>query len=377
MLRRYVGPCLLAIFCVAGLGLTAFGQYASTTPAISDQAASQSSDNSPTLESLLPPSIAQDTDINAWAWLSLLRDSQATWPNWWATDLAVGITHRFGDSVAVTADIHYIDDDNERRGFIEQGFGTIVVSQQMQTLVTIGKFNASIGSEPRDEWDRFTGTTSLIFGAQPQDMIGAEITQPIGNTGITLRPFISTQFQGYSDLPNSPLGGLTIEYRPEHEFSAALTGLAAPGLRPAPTYQYAYLQEYMADNWEGPELYATTGGTLYFWDARLQWIPRPDWTLQAEGLLATTGQTGGDLAWSGAMLLANYDITDRWRAFAMGSYLNDVSGFVTGVAQNAFEVSGGVGFEFLPGAEVRAEYRHDFAPSGDIDSESVQLTLSY
>src|SRR5262249_32612997 len=125
----------------------------------------------------------------------------------------------------------------------------------------------------------------------------------------------------------------------------------------------------VTDNWLGPHLNASHGGTLYFVDANATWKPRRDLTLSGEVLLGTTGTSEGRFTWWGTMALANYDINERLRVFARWSYLNDSSGIITGIEQRRHEVSGGVGFTVFRNVELRGEYRHDFShEAGDQDS---------
>ncbi len=78
------------------------------------------------------------------------------------------------------------------------------------------------------------------------------------------------------------------------------------------------------------------------------------------------------------MALANYDVTDRLRVFARWSYLNDNRWFVTSYIQIMSEGSGGVAYQFLPGAEFCAEFRHDVSNKfSSINSVSVHLTFGY
>ncbi len=83
-------------------------------------------------------------------------------------------------------------------------------------------------------------------------------------------------------------------------------------------------------------------------------------------------------AWNGFLFLANYNITDKFRAFARFSYLNDPQWLVTGATQVAHEISGGLAYEILPGAEIRGEYRHDQSNAlGGTDAISIHLTFAY
>jgi hypothetical protein len=347
-----------------------------------------------TVEKLLPASVAQTLDVNLWGWFSWLHDSDRDESTYWDGDVALGVTQRLGDRVAVSADMHFIDDNNYMKGFLEQAFVTAQPWASQQTLVTVGKFNADFGIEPRDAWNRLTGTTGLLFGAQPQDLLGIMLTQPIGQSAVTIKPFLSSNFEGKSAFYGPPAGGVMLQYDPRETLSFKLTNWIGPGVRAAQdvddddqgeygdqSAEYSdddySTADYDIDNWQGPSLNSSPGGLLYFVDANVRWLPRPDLTLAAEGLIALNGRSAGDLAWGGVMLLANYDITDTWRAFARWSFLDDPQAIVTGVAGRSQEVSGGLGYTIVRGMEIRGEYRHDFMPQGSLDSVSVHWTFSY
>jgi hypothetical protein len=352
-------------------------------------------DHPPRLSELLPPSVGQNLDINVWGWLSYLGSTDRSDHSYWDADLAAGATQRIGDRMAVSGEMHFYDANDSMRGFLEQAFVSVRLSNSTDALLTVGKFNAGIGLEPRNAWDRFGGTTSLLFGAEPQDALGIMYTQPIGKTGITVRPFVTSGFDGTSDFNGSPAIGATVEYQPRHELSFAITNWFGAGRKQATHNEYAAGEyqgeyqtqeyssynsnayEYLYGNWTGTRLHGERGGSLYFLDATVSWLARPDLTLGAEGLIAIDSSTSG-ASWGGLMGLVNYDVSDRLRLFGRASFLNDGDGFVTGASGRYYELSAGVGYRILPGAELRGEYRHDFAArEGDLDAFSVHLTFAY
>jgi hypothetical protein len=343
-----------------------------------------STDDRFALENLLPPSVAETVDVNIWGWFSYLHSSDDDDSTYWLADISAGATKRFGDRLAVTVDMHFIDDNHQTSGFLEQAFGTFVLLPQHETLLTVGKFNASFGIEPRNAWDRLNGTTSLLFGAQPQDLIGVMITQPLGNTGFTFRPFLANGFLGHFNFDQAPSVGLTTEFHRNDSLRIELTNWIGPGVTPPHEDSYygyggndSYSgTEYVVENWRGPNLYSDRAGVLYFLDGSVQWLPRPDLTLAAEGLLAVSDRAD-KYDWGGVMLLANFDITDRMRVFGRWSFLDDPQGLVTGVSDRRHEVSLGAGYQFIRGLELRGEYRHDFSQEQGMDSVSVHLTFGY
>jgi len=383
---------------------------ASTASASTGTSDSQSGGDQFQLSNLLPPSVARNLDVYAWGWLGYTHNSLREGNSFSDDDLAIGATQRLGDRLAASADMHFLDAADHPRGFLEQAFVTAELSEQdghAGTLLTAGKFNARFGAEPRDAWDRLTGTPSLLFAAEPQDLVGVMVTQSVGQTGITLRPFVVSGFAGRSDFTGPPSAGMDVTYKPSQDLTFSVTNWFGPGFnrraieydagyRYASTYSTygtgydgspsapagnsaaSYEYDYTDRSWLGPDIDATRGGTLYFLDADLTWTPRSDLTLAAEALLASSGASAGHLAWGGAMVLANFDVTDRLRIFGRWSFLDDPQGLVTGIAQRRHELSGGFGFMISRGVEFRAEYRHDFsAAAGDVDTVSAHLTFSF
>ncbi len=213
------------------------------------------------------------------------------------------------------------------------------------------------------------------------------VTQPLGYTGVKVRPFVTTDFQGVASFDEPPAAGVNVAYRPNKDLTFSLTNWIGPGLVLGPgkalhpPYEggaYGSSIANVLSNWQGPNLSANRGGTLYFVDANIVWRPADDLTLSAEYLLATTPTSGGTFGWSGAMLLANYDLTDHWSLFGRASYLDDHDWLVTGTFQDIYEVSGGVSYRFTDKIELRAEYRHDSSnAAGNLDTVSIDFTAGF
>jgi hypothetical protein len=351
----------------------------------------ETSTEAPSLEKLLPPSVAESLDVNAWGWASYTPAIPHNRENYWDLDLALGVTQRLGSRVAVTGEVHFLDSNGTPYGQLQQAFVTAELFEKSATLLTIGKFNARIGVEPRNAWNRFGGSASLLFGAEPQDLLGLMVTQPLGSTHITVRPFVAANFQGKSNLNGPPSAGLMLDYRPVHELDLALASWIGPGIgKPEDekdagaaasedeSYESEVYSSSILENWTGPHLNAESGGTFCFVDAKAVWLATPALTIDGEALLASDGPSAGAFAWGGVLLLANYDITDRARIFARWSFLDDNQGIVTGIEQHRHEISGGAAFQLYPGLELRGEYRHDFSDAtGDLDALSAHITFTY
>ena len=129
--------------------------------------------------------------MNFWGWFGYLADDQDVNSTYWDIELAAAVTKTFNQRVTISAQGNFIDADKIVYGQLEQCYVSALLSDRTRTLLTVGKFNTNFGLEPRDFWDRTTGTTSLLFGAQPQDMVGFMVSQPLGDSGVTLRPFMS------------------------------------------------------------------------------------------------------------------------------------------------------------------------------------------
>jgi len=214
------------------------------------------------------------------------------------------------------------------------------------------------------------------------------VTQPIGDTGIILKPFLSLDFQGQVDFDQPPAGGLQTEYKPNRDLKLSWTNWIGPGFvlfggqplrHPYPQGGYGdseYGDANAIENWQGPNLYAERGGTLYFTDANILWRPRNDLSLGAEFLLGTTDASSGRWGWSGVMFAGNFSVTDHISVFARASFINDADWLIYGMFQNITEGNVGISYRFNDHLEIRGEYRHDHgSESGDTDSFSIHLAV--
>lgn len=347
------------------------------------------------LLSLLPHNVSEGLDVHAWAWFSFLHSDQEH-GNYTDTVLSLDVSKTFAQRVTVSAEGNYMNADGHWRGEAEQVFISILALEETRTILTLGKFNANFGLEGRDFWSRTHGTTSLLFGAQPQDLIGAMISQPIGETGLKLRGFLSLDFQGHPEINQSPAAGLQLEYKPDSDLHFSWTNWVGPGMvmyggrpihHPYPHGGYGstydeedehYGNATALENWQGPNLFAERGGTLYFTDANVSWRPRNDLTLGAEFLLGTSGTSLGRWGWSGFMLTADFNVTDRLALFARYSYIDDADWLLYGKFEKIWEASAGASYHLTDHLEFRGEYRHDRGTeSGSMDSVSVHVTVGF
>jgi hypothetical protein len=360
------------------LGTFARGQYADQDHVRPLQAFANS----------LPEPVSENLDFEGWIWLSELQQSPPPIDdNFWDFQLSLAVTKSFNQRIAFTFQGNFIDADDEKRAELQQGFVSARLFENHDTLLTVGKFNANFGVEARDPWNRVTGTTSLLFAAQPQDLIGFMITQPLGQSGITLKPFMSADFQGAWNFDQSPSGGLVTEYQPNRNLKLSWTNWVGPGFvlfggkelrSPYPKGGYGGNGGEVVENWQGPNLTAESGSTLYFTELAATWRIRPDLTLSGEYLLGTTGTSYGYWGWSGVMVMADYSINDRTHVWGRYSWLDDSDWLITGIFQTCQEVDCGIGWEIVRDVELRFEYRHDFSNfTPDFDSISAHLLMSF
>jgi hypothetical protein len=179
---------------------------------------------------------------------------------------------------------------------------------------------------------------------------------------------------------------LKIEYQPFSDLKLSVTNWIGPGFNP---FDGRHLQSpYSADsydgvgglidNWQGPNLDAGGAGTVYFLDANAKWQIRPDLSVALEYMLAKTPTSTGHWGWYGAMVLVNYDVTDRLHLFGRWSYLDDSNWIITGDFQNVREFSGGVGYNLFQGMEARFELRNDDSnATGSVNSASIHFTFTF
>ena len=295
-----------------------------------------------------------DTHWGLWGWLSYLRTPQSDFSSFWAYEAQLDVTHSFTQHIAGTAEIDFMDlPGNEV--FMEQLFLSVALPDHEETIFTAGKFNSPFGVEPRDFWDRVSASRSLLFRAQPQDLIGVMVTHRIPDTNLYFRPMVVNGF-GDTGFDNNeqPSWALMTEYSPGDCLSIGAT------------------------YWDGPENNSQVGDKLSFVDAHIIWQMTCDFSLAGEYLHASNESMGSDLDWTGYLVLANYDVCDAFRIFAQWSVLDDRDAYQTGVAERRREVNAGFGWYLHPLVEIRAEYRHDYRPiSGDRDPYSAHITFGF
>ena len=367
---KFVGKLAFAVaLCIAGRGALAGGGTANngdTLPSsqeLSPDGAAAGDSSSPSLKQRLidslPPSVSEGLDVNVWGWLSELHNDQKEYNNYYDAEISLGVTKSFSQRFTLSAQGNFIDANGIRRGELEQGYASLLLNPAQGSILTVGKFNANFGIEGRDFWNRTTGTTSLLFGAQPQDLVGVMLTLPIGDTGIKLRPFLTEDFQGQFYFNQSPNAGMNLGYQPTHDLSFGVTGMTGPGFvlfggRPihSPYPRGDYGDDYSVSpvaNWQGPNLFAESGGTMYFVEVKAAWQIRPDLRLSAEFLQEHTRTSSGSWGWYGFLAQADYDLTDRLHCFARWSYLDDHNWLVTGVFQRRKKRAEGSAMRFLMG----------------------------
>ncbi|HEY8748006.1 MAG TPA: outer membrane beta-barrel protein [Tepidisphaeraceae bacterium] len=324
----------------------------------------------------LPEFLTEGWEGSIWGWVGYDYLTHNDDSSIWVAQAAVDVTKTFNQRIAATVEVSAYDSNYRSKVLLEQAYVSILLSDQYQTMLTAGRFDANFGVEPRDYWNRLTGTSSLLFGAQPQQLTGAMLTQPLGNSGIKLKPFVTASFQE-ANVPHSPSVGVMVDYSPHKTFQISATNWFGPGFVMGDPGS-SYYGDAAAQNWWGPSLDAVNGGSLYFFDFKAIWRPIPELTLCGEYLFANNFSSKGRFEWDGVMLLANYDVNDRFRVFGRWSFLNDPHWIVTGIFQRRHEISAGVTYQFYRDIETRAEYRHDFSSAApDQDIFSINLSFGF
>jgi hypothetical protein len=217
---------------------------------------------------------------------------------------------------------------------------------------------------------------SLLFRAQPQDLTGVMLTHPLGKSGVILRPFVVLGFDDMARLNDSVASGMMIEYRPSDKFSIAATGWYGPGIAPpSDPSPWGSSIWTLTNAWYGPD-FESDGGHVQFLDLQANWRVRRDLTLAAEYLVARSRNPGEDVDWNGVLVLASYDLDDRWRVFTHYSYLNDTDGAVTELAQRRHAVAVGLGFHPQRDVDFTVEYRYDASDTAQ-DLNTVTINGSF
>jgi len=279
-----------------------------------------------------------------WGWVSYFNSPQADISTFRGYEAEIDVTKSFSGCVAASADIDFYD-TNEYYNFVQSGAATPHIEQlflsvmlpETDTICTFGKFNTPFGIEPRDFWNRVTGTVSLLFPARPEDLTGVMITQPFPDYNLVVRPMVVNGFNQNIDVNQQPSVALMVEYKPWECLSMAVT------------------------NWYGAENYDDNHDHLYFIDGQVKWCVNCRTKLQAECLFARTESPWGVFRWSGAVVIGTYDWNEKIRLFAQWSMLDDPQWWLTPVSQEIQEFNIGFSYFLHPHVEIRTEYRHDIS----------------
>ena len=290
-----------------------------------------------------------DFEMTFWVWLSYIYRDQPPRSTFWAWEVELSVTKVFTDAIAATFDIDVIDTSNGARVELEQAFLSLLVWREHATVLTLGKFNAPFGIEPRDFWDRLAGSTSLLFRAQPQDLTGVMLTQPVGP--VTLQGFAVNGFDQNLANNHQPSVGLVTAWEPHQDVHLAVT------------------------HYWGPEMDDRVGDKLYLIVAEANWYLTPRLSLAGQYLWGSTASPAGRQTWAGGAGIINVDLSQRWRAFGRWSYLDDRDGFVSGPRRQQ-EFGLGAAFYLLPELEFRTEYRRDWLNPG-ANRHSVFAHVTY
>jgi hypothetical protein len=311
--------------------------------------------------SLRPSLYGEGLEISFWGWLSYIASPQLEYSTFWAWEGEIDITKSFTECLAASADFDFEDTDDDAEANIEQLFVSILFPSHNDAILTAGKFNAPFGVERRDFWDRETGSTSLLFRAQPRDLVGLMYTQPCNAANLTFRTFVVNGFDDNLDTNRQPSIGLMVEHRMCEDFCVALT------------------------NWWGPEFEGNNDDKLYFTEVQANWQITPRLSFAGEFLYGTTDSPAGSLDYTGFLTILSYSLCDRWRLFGQWSDLNDRDGFILFVPGHRSQVSTGLAWELHSSVEARVEYRHDFIrnrigsgrDTDNVDQVSAHLTFGY
>jgi hypothetical protein len=303
---------------------------------------------------------ADGLQFGFWGWMSYEATPQEREASFYAWEAELNVTKSFSDRIAASADLDFYDSNKGAQVALDQLFISFLFPEWNDAIFTAGKFDAPYGIERRQFWQRETGSTSLLFNAQPQDLTGLMLTNRWDTANLTFRTFVvNGGFDADPAINQQPSIGMMVEYRPMKSLAFAWT------------------------NWWGPELPDDNHDKLFFTEAQVVWQLESKLTVSAEFLYGVS-QVPGDFAnYTGFLVILDQRLwCDKWRVFAQYSDLNDPYGFF-GEAEHGREGNAGVAWRFDPHVEALAEYRHDigrnFYAAGPVSdqSDTVSLNLSF
>ena len=190
---------------------------------------------------------ADGLQFGFWGWLGYEATPQDKVASFYAWEAELDITKSFSDRIAATADLDFYDSNKGAQVELDQLFISFLFPEWNDAIFTAGKFNAPYGIEQHQFWERQTGSTSLLFNAQPEDLTGVMFTNRWDATNLTFRSFVVNGFDVDPDNNQQPSIGMMVEYRPKKNLTFAWT------------------------NWWGPELPNDNADKLFFTEAQAIW----------------------------------------------------------------------------------------------------------
>ena len=121
------------------------------------------------------------------------------------------------------ADLDFYDSNNGAEVEIDELFVSFLFPEWNDAILTAGKFDSPFGIERPQFWYRETGSTSLLFNAQPQEITGLMSTNRWNSCNLTFRTFVVNGFNYDPDNNQQPSIGSMIEYQPTKNLTFGLT----------------------------------------------------------------------------------------------------------------------------------------------------------
>lgn len=262
--------------------------------------------------------LAQETEISGFADASYVYDTAEANGEFGLDQVEIDVVRRTGEKTVVRADFEWVKNGEAFDAQVEQAFMTYSCDGGWD--FTFGKFNAPMGFELLDPVDMFQFSHALVFDhGLPTNLTGAAAARDLGR-GFDIVAHVSNGWDRNSSAGGNATWGGRVGFA-SAGFSGGLSAISGK-------------EREDVDGAEGDAFTRTV------FDVDLSYAGGA-WTLGGEFNRGdvTVEAPGGDIdrEWTGLLLMAHYDHTDRLGLTVRYDWFDDPDGWAFGDIDGEFQ----------------------------------------
>jgi putative OmpL-like beta-barrel porin-2 len=260
----------------------------------------------------------------------------------------------FGDAINAVNECSFCfasssgDGDQTGTQYLKEAYGSYMAPIGKGLQIDFGKWVTPTGAEVIETSQNWNYSRSLLFYYTiPFYHFGARVKYTV-NDKFSITGYATNGWNNITpDDSNDKTGGVTVTISPTKKFSISETWMGGPRRQVGAFFLPGF----------GP---ADTGHWNNLSDTVLTFNPTSKLSLMANVDYDRQDLPGGgSVDYTGAAGYARYQFTPKVAFAARGEYLNDHTGFATGLPQHVWETTGTIERTLANHVIARLEYRHD------------------